>query len=87
VGINPSGLFSFKEESVEQEQYFLTNDCAKFLKRSPGAIRNLVLRRAIPFRKPGGRLMFLKSEIELWIEKSPGIRLEDLGGEINENQK
>lgn len=46
--------------------------------RSPGAIRNLVLRRAIPFRKVGGRLLFLRSEIDRWIDEAPGVRPEDL---------
>jgi len=64
--------------SLQQKNHFYTDELAEFLGRSPGAIRNLVMRRAIPFRKPGGRLMFLKSEIEAWIEKAPGVRLEDL---------
>ena len=61
-----------------KEIYFDTSQCAKFLKRTPGAVRNLVLRRAIPFRKPGGRLMFLKSELKAWIEGAPGVRIEDI---------
>jgi len=59
-------------------EYMTTNECGKLIGRSPGAVRNLVLRRRIPFRKPGGRLVFLKSEIEKWIERSPGIKIEDL---------
>ncbi len=46
--------------------------------RSYGGIRNLVLRRKIPFRKVSGRLLFLKSEIDAWIEKSPGVRLTEI---------
>lgn len=49
-----------------------------FINRSPEAIRNLVMRRRIPFRKAGGRLYFFEDEIEEWIEKSDGVRLEDL---------
>ena len=55
-----------------------TFEVAEFLKRSPGAIRNLVLRRSIPFRKVAGRLVFLKDEIDEWIQKAPGLRLKDL---------
>jgi len=55
-----------------------TKEAAEFLHRSPGAIRNLVLRRAIPYRKVGGRLLFLRSEVERWIESSSGIKLNDL---------
>ena len=55
-----------------------TIEAADLIKRSPGAVRNLVMRRAIPFRKAGGRLVFLRSEIVNWIEQSPGVRLGDL---------
>jgi len=58
--------------------YFNTDECAAFIHRSPGAIRNLVVRREIPFRKPAGRLIFLKSEIEQWIENAPGLKLEEI---------
>ena len=43
------------------------------------AIRNLVLRRKIPFRKPGGRLMFIRSELIQWIQQAPGLSIEDIG--------
>ncbi len=55
-----------------------TSDCASYLGRSEGAVRNLVLRRAIPYRKVGGRLVFLKREIDDWIETAPGLRVEDV---------
>lgn len=51
---------------------------AEYLDRSQGAVRNLVLRRKIPFRKVGGRLMFIENEITVWAEKSPGVTLESL---------
>ena len=53
-------------------------EVSQYLRRSPGAIRNLVLRRGIPYHKPGGRLLFNREEIDLWIRKSEGISLEDL---------
>lgn len=59
-------------------EYLSTEQCAELIHRTPGAIRNLVMRRKIPFRKPGGRLMFLKSELMAWIENAPGVRLEDI---------
>lgn len=52
-------------------------ETSRKLSRSPGAIRNLVMRRRIPFRKAGGRLMFIEHEIEKWIQESPGLTLED----------
>ena len=60
------------------ERYLTVDQISNYLNRSPGAIRNLVLRRAIPYRKPAGRLLFDKDEIDLWIKKSEGISLEDL---------
>jgi hypothetical protein len=46
--------------------------------RSQGAIRNLVMRRRIPYRKVGGRLHFFEDEIEEFFELSEGVRLEDI---------
>ena len=59
-------------------EYLNTKKCGEMIDRSPGAVRNLVMRKAIPFRKPGGRLVFLRSEIEKWIESAPGVRLEQI---------
>lgn len=60
------------------EQVWNTDEVAKHLKRTPGAVRNLVLRRAIPYRKAGGRLVFFPAEIQRWLEDSPGVRPEDI---------
>ena len=65
------------------QEIFNTEECGTFIKRTPGAMRNLVMRRKIPFRKVGGRLVFLKSEIVEWIENAPGVRLKDLEGNQN----
>jgi excisionase family DNA binding protein len=61
--------------------HFTTEQVAEYLRRTPGAIRNLVLRRAIPFRKPAGRLLFIKEEIDLWIRNSEGLSLDELKNE------
>jgi hypothetical protein len=50
---------------------------SEYLDRSPGAVRNLVLRRKIPFRKVGGRLMFIEDEIQTWATNSPGVTLDE----------
>lgn len=60
------------------KEFFNTSEVADYLGRSPGAIRNLVMRRVIPYRKLAGRLIFLKAEIEVWIRSSPGLRLSEL---------
>ena len=69
------------------ERLLDTKDVANLLNRSPGAVRNLVLRRKIPFRKVAGRLAFIKDEIEEWIAASPGIRLEELHASGTEAEK
>ena len=53
-------------------------ELAKYLKRTPSSIRNLVMRRQIPFRKVGGRLVFFKKEIDLWLQEAPGVTLEEV---------
>ena len=53
-------------------------ELAKYLKRTPSAIRNLVMRRQIPFKKVAGRLVFLKEEIDKWVYDAPGITLEEM---------
>lgn len=64
------------------DRYLNVNQISNYLKRSPGAVRNLVLRRAIPYRKPAGRLLFDREQIDEWIKKSEGIGLDQLQGKI-----
>lgn len=58
---------------------FNVPEVSQYLRRSPGAIRNMVLRRLIPFRKPAGRLIFSRQEIDRWIRSAEGVSLEELG--------
>lgn len=67
---------------IENNTYFDVYELSLYIKRTPGAIRNLVLRRLIPFRKPAGRLVFIKEEIDQWIIKSEGIALNEVQGKI-----
>jgi excisionase family DNA binding protein len=60
------------------EKYLTVFELSKYIKRSTGATRNLVLRRKIPYRKVGGRLLFDKDEIDKWIKTSEGISLEEI---------
>ena len=66
-----------------ERTYLNTNECAKYLSRTPKAIRELAFRKAIPYRKPGGRLLFMKEEIDIWIESSEGLSLEDWQSETS----
>jgi hypothetical protein len=52
--------------------------------RSPAAVRQLALRRRIPFRRVGGRLCFIEAELRQWILDAPGVRLEDLEREASQ---
>lgn len=65
-------------ENNTRVEYLNTQECADFIRRTPGAVRNLVMRRAIPFRKPGGRLVFLKTELQRWIEAAPGVKFDEM---------
>jgi excisionase family DNA binding protein len=58
--------------------YLTVKECAEYLHRSQGALRNLILRRRIPYRKPQGRVLFIKEEIDKWVEFSEGVTLESL---------
>jgi hypothetical protein len=64
--------------SLKDKEYLNSKETGEILGTSPAAIRNLVLRRKIPFRKPAGRLIFIRTEIEQWIMDSPGVRPEDI---------
>jgi len=59
-------------------EYFNLKELAAYIRRSEGACRNLVLRRAIPFRKPSGRLLFDRAEIDSWVKGSSGISYEEI---------
>lgn len=41
------------------------------------ALRGLVARRLIPFRKLGGRIVFLRSELDLYLNRLPGVPLDE----------
>lgn len=60
------------------DRYLTVKELSEYIKRSPGAIRNLVLRRKIPFRKPGGRLLFDLEEIDAWVNESEGVSFEKI---------
>lgn len=62
-----------------EKKYLTAEECGTYLGgRTPGAIRNLVLRGHIPYRKAGGRLVFIRKELDAWIEGAPGRKIKDL---------
>ncbi len=64
--------------SISNGEYLNTQQLSEYIKRSAAAVRNLVLRRKIPFKKVGGRLLFIRKEIDGWIQMSEGVSLDDL---------
>lgn len=55
-------------KEIEKKKWLNTEEVGFYVGRSPGAIRNLVMRHKIPFRKVSGRLVFIRMEIEAWME-------------------
>ena len=53
-------------------------ETAAMLGRSENAVRRIVERRQIPYRKSGRRVLFLESELRAFIEALPGLSLEDI---------
>ena len=49
---------------------------AAFIGDSEKGIRGKVARRTIPFRKLGGRIIFLRSELEAWLSGLDGCTLD-----------
>ena len=60
-GLNSSSLFN--------NQIWRIEDVAGCLRCSTGHVYNLVSKRRIPFRKKGGLLLFIPSEIFNWINE------------------
>ena len=63
-----------------------TYEAANFIGRSPGAVRNLVARRQIPFRKVGGRLMFFQKELFEWVNTAPGVTVDEIKKRRGKNE-
>jgi hypothetical protein len=50
---------------------------AQFMGTTEKAIRQRVARHLLPFRKLGGRVIFLRAELEAFLQDLPGCRLEE----------
>ena len=55
---------------------------AEMLDSTPGAVYQLVARRTIPFRKLGGRVIFLKDELEAFLLALPGCRPDEAAANV-----
>jgi len=52
---------------------------ATLLGCSEQAMDKLVYRRRLPYRKLGGRVIFLKRELEQFLEQLPGLGMGEIG--------
>ena len=71
-----------KIENESDGRYMDIGELTSYIKRTKGAVRNLVLKRAIPYRKQAGRLIFLKDEIDQWLQMAPGKTLDEIKNDI-----
>jgi excisionase family DNA binding protein len=55
----------------------VVEDAARLLGNSEKSIRQCVARRTLPFRKLGGRVIFLKDELEAFLRDLPGCSLDE----------
>ena len=72
------GAVKIASEQSQEDQYLNLTVCAELMRRTENGVRGLVRRKAIPYRKPGGRLLFVRAEIISWINDSEGVRLQEV---------
>jgi excisionase family DNA binding protein len=58
-------------------KYLNTVEAAEIIKKSPGALRQIVHRGEIPSIKRGNTLLFLETDLAQWIEKGRREVVED----------
>jgi predicted DNA-binding transcriptional regulator AlpA len=63
-----------KTKLIDPGQMSLT-EVAALTQRSEAAVSMLVFRKRIPHRKPAGRIIFLRDEIEEWVRSTGGVTL------------
>ena len=56
-------------------RYAPLREAAVYLGRTEKALRKLVERRAVPFRRAGKRLVFDIEELDKWVASLPGVGL------------
>jgi excisionase family DNA binding protein len=61
-----------------EKEVMSTSAAAVFMDCTTTALYKLVARQAIPYRKKGKKLLFLRSELTQFLRELPGLKLEDL---------
>lgn len=68
---------SITRQSTAAQQVLDVVEAASLLGTTPKAVRQRVARRTLPFRKFGGRIIFLKEQLEELVRDSPGCSVEE----------
>ncbi len=69
----------------EAKQIMSIADACRYLDLSKSTIYKLTSQGAIPHRKPGKRLYFIKTELDAWVEKSKVNGQDDLRRELEQH--
>ena len=65
------------------KNYLNADEVAVFLGRTPKAVRKMVERGQIPFRKWGRSVLFVREELEEFVAALPGMRPVDVRNRWN----
>jgi excisionase family DNA binding protein len=71
------GLTRPKQEVLSAIELLYVADVARLLSCSEKAIRRRIERGLLPHRRLGGRVIFLRSEIEAFLAMLPGVTLDE----------
>ena len=66
---------------MQEREILDTKEAAEFLYGDRGRVNgiyNMVARKQIPYRKPTGRLVFLRSELMEFVRQAPGLKPEEI---------
>jgi excisionase family DNA binding protein len=65
------------DQQSQLPEYFTTGEVADYLGYPPKRIDNLCAMNRIPFRKDGGRRIFVRQEIDAWVHALQGPTVQD----------
>ena len=86
-----SALHSRRDNSSNNnhgaKQIMGISDACRYLDLSKSTIYKLTSQGAIPHRKPGKRLYFIKTELDAWVEGGKPENLADLRREMEQHLK
>jgi hypothetical protein len=72
--LDVAGMSGKTRQYATDRRVLYIGDAARLLGGTEKAVRQQVSRRLLPFRKLGGRVIFLKDELEEFLQNLPGCR-------------